>query len=151
MPIPRYRYSAVQILQCLREAGYDGGLTIVKDYVRQVRPVRAPAFLTLHQRTWSLGAEAAWSAAPDGRGLSAWIGSEVRADVDAALDARLGYGLRGFTWSGVVTPYVSASEAGRQAVGFRTFESERTFLGVEAHRGAGAGTAGAKVVLELRH
>ena len=43
-----HRYSAVQILQRLREAGYDGGLTIVKDYVRQVRPVRAPAFLTLH-------------------------------------------------------------------------------------------------------
>ena len=46
--LEHHRYSAVQILQRLREAGYDGGLTIVKDYVRQVRPVRAPAFLTLH-------------------------------------------------------------------------------------------------------
>ena len=46
--LEHHRYSAVQIRQRLREAGYDGGLTIVKDYVRQVRPVRAPAFLTLH-------------------------------------------------------------------------------------------------------
>ncbi|MGH8523226.1 MAG: IS21 family transposase [Gammaproteobacteria bacterium] len=40
-------YSAVQILQRLREAGFDGGYTIVKDYVSTVRPKRAPAFLTL--------------------------------------------------------------------------------------------------------
>jgi transposase len=39
--------SAAQILQRLREAGYPGGYTIVKDYVRRVRPRRAPAFLTL--------------------------------------------------------------------------------------------------------
>jgi transposase len=39
--------SAAQILQRLREAGYQGGYTIVKDYVNQVRPKRAPAFLTL--------------------------------------------------------------------------------------------------------
>ena len=32
----------------LREAGYVGGATIVKDYLQRVRPVRAPAFLTLH-------------------------------------------------------------------------------------------------------
>ena len=41
-------FSASQILNHLREAGYDGGATIVKDYLQRVRPVRAPAFLTLH-------------------------------------------------------------------------------------------------------
>ncbi len=40
-------YSAAQIVQRLREAGFDGGYTIVKDYVSTVRPKRAPAFLTL--------------------------------------------------------------------------------------------------------
>jgi len=40
-------YSAQQIFQRLREAGFDGGLTIVKDYVRTVRPPRREAFLKL--------------------------------------------------------------------------------------------------------
>ncbi len=40
-------YSAQQIFQRLREDGFDGGYTIVKEYVRTVRPRRAPAFLTL--------------------------------------------------------------------------------------------------------
>jgi len=40
-------YSAQQIFQRLREAGYGGGLTIVKDYVAKVRPVRREAFLKL--------------------------------------------------------------------------------------------------------
>ncbi|MEN8133303.1 MAG: IS21 family transposase [Pseudomonadota bacterium] len=40
-------YSATQIFQRLRENGYEGGYSIVKDYVRVVRPVRQPAFLTL--------------------------------------------------------------------------------------------------------
>jgi transposase len=40
-------YTAVQILQRIREEGYDGAYTIVKDYVRKVRPRRAPAFLKL--------------------------------------------------------------------------------------------------------
>jgi transposase len=40
-------YSAQQIFQRLREDGFDGGYTIVKDYVRTIRPRRAPAFLTL--------------------------------------------------------------------------------------------------------
>ncbi|MCP3877694.1 MAG: transposase, partial [Sulfitobacter sp.] len=40
-------YSAQQIFQRLQEAGFDGGITIVKEYVRTVRPRRAPAFLTL--------------------------------------------------------------------------------------------------------
>ena len=45
--IEAHPYSAVQILQRLREDGYAGGLTIVKDYLTTVRPRRAPAFLTL--------------------------------------------------------------------------------------------------------
>ena len=40
-------YSAQQIFQRLGEAGYDGGLTIVKDYVHRIRPRRQPAFLKL--------------------------------------------------------------------------------------------------------
>ena len=40
-------YSAQQVFQRLREDGFDGGYSIVKDYVRIVRPRRAPAFLTL--------------------------------------------------------------------------------------------------------
>ena len=42
-----HRYSAQQVLQRLREEGFEGGYSIVKDYVRIVRPRRAPAFLTL--------------------------------------------------------------------------------------------------------
>jgi len=40
-------YSTAQILLRLRESSYSGGITIVKDYVRQVRPPRSPAFLKL--------------------------------------------------------------------------------------------------------
>jgi transposase len=40
-------YSAQQIFQRLREAGFEGGYTIVKDYVRSVRPARREAFLKL--------------------------------------------------------------------------------------------------------
>lgn len=40
-------YSAVQIYQRLREQGYTGGTTIVKDYVQRIRPRRAPAYLKL--------------------------------------------------------------------------------------------------------
>ena len=40
-------YSATQIFLRLRESGYAGGITIVRDYVHQVRPPRSPAFLTL--------------------------------------------------------------------------------------------------------
>jgi transposase len=46
--LERYPYSAMQILQRLRaEEGYEGGFSILKDYVRRVHPVRKPAFLTL--------------------------------------------------------------------------------------------------------
>jgi len=40
-------YTATQIFLRLRESGYTGGITIVKEYVHQVRPPRTPAFLTL--------------------------------------------------------------------------------------------------------
>jgi len=40
-------YTAAQILLRLRDSGYDGGITIVKDYVHQVRPPRTTPFLTL--------------------------------------------------------------------------------------------------------
>jgi transposase len=40
-------YTATQIYLRLREVGFDGGITIIKDYVHHVRPRRAPAFLTL--------------------------------------------------------------------------------------------------------
>ena len=44
---PRIPTPPAQILLHLREAGYTGGITILKDYVHQVRPPRIPAFLTL--------------------------------------------------------------------------------------------------------
>ena len=40
-------YSAQQIFQRLREAGFDGGVTIVKDYVQRIRPRHPEAFLKL--------------------------------------------------------------------------------------------------------
>jgi len=48
-------YSAQQIFQRLREDGFDGGITIVKEYVRTVRPRRAPAYLTLTFAPRSIG------------------------------------------------------------------------------------------------
>jgi len=46
--LERYSYSAAQILTRLREEGYEGGYSILKQYVRKVRPPRRPAYLTLH-------------------------------------------------------------------------------------------------------
>lgn len=40
-------YSAVQVFQRLRTQGYTGGYSILKDYIREIRPPRHPAFLTL--------------------------------------------------------------------------------------------------------
>ena len=40
-------YSAAQILQRIQEMGFDGGYSIVKDYVRAIRPKHSPAYLTL--------------------------------------------------------------------------------------------------------
>lgn len=45
--LEKHPYSAVQVFQRLRQAGYDGGITRVRDYVSLVRPRRPPAFLTL--------------------------------------------------------------------------------------------------------
>jgi transposase len=45
--LEKYPYSAAQILLRIRENGFDGGYTIVKDYVRKVRPPKTRAFLTL--------------------------------------------------------------------------------------------------------
>ena len=45
--LERHDYTAQQILQRLHDQGYEGGYTILKDYVRQVRPVRHPAYLML--------------------------------------------------------------------------------------------------------
>jgi transposase len=42
-----YPYSATQIFQRLVENDFDGGYTIVKDYVRKVRPPKIKAFLKL--------------------------------------------------------------------------------------------------------
>jgi transposase len=41
-------YSAQQIFQKLREEGYRGGATIVRDYVRRIRPTKLPVYLKLH-------------------------------------------------------------------------------------------------------
>jgi len=40
-------YTAIQLLQRLREKGFEGGYSIVKEYVRKVRPPKTRAFLTL--------------------------------------------------------------------------------------------------------
>jgi transposase len=45
--LQNYPYSAVQILHKIRDDGFDGGYSIVKDYVRKVRPKKNAAFLKL--------------------------------------------------------------------------------------------------------
>lgn len=45
--LQRHPFTAAQIVQKLRQEGYAGGVTIVKDFVRRVRPPRRPAFLSL--------------------------------------------------------------------------------------------------------
>ena len=40
-------YSAQQIFQRLREQGYQGGITILRDYVRRIRPTQLPVYLKL--------------------------------------------------------------------------------------------------------
>lgn len=46
--LERYHsYSAQQILQEVRAQGYQGGYSILKEFVRLVRPARKPAYLTL--------------------------------------------------------------------------------------------------------
>jgi transposase len=41
-------YSAQQIFQRLREEGYRGGVTILRDYVRRIRPTKRAVYLKLH-------------------------------------------------------------------------------------------------------
>lgn len=45
--LERHPYSAQQVLQRLQEQGFDGRYGIVKEFVRKVRPVHKPAFLSL--------------------------------------------------------------------------------------------------------
>ena len=45
--LDKYPYSAAQVWQRLREQGFEGGYSIVKDYVRSIRPRKQPAFLKL--------------------------------------------------------------------------------------------------------
>ena len=45
--LERHPYTAQQILQQLRQQGYAGGYSILKELVRQVRPPRKPAYLML--------------------------------------------------------------------------------------------------------
>jgi transposase len=45
--LENHPYTAAQIFHRIREEGFDGGYTIVKDYVRRIRPRRSPAFLKL--------------------------------------------------------------------------------------------------------
>jgi len=45
--LERHPYTAQQILQQLRQQGYAGGYSILKEFVRHVRPPRKPAFLML--------------------------------------------------------------------------------------------------------
>jgi transposase len=52
-------YSAQQILQRLREEGYEGGATILRDYVRHIRPPKRPVYLKLH---FAPGAQVDWGA-----------------------------------------------------------------------------------------
>jgi transposase len=46
--LEQHDYSAQQIFQRVKERGYQGRYTILKAFVRQVRPKPRPAFLTLH-------------------------------------------------------------------------------------------------------
>lgn len=45
--LEKYPYSAAQVMQRISAQGFDGGYSIVKDYVRTVRPRRHSAFLKL--------------------------------------------------------------------------------------------------------
>ncbi len=45
--LEKHPYTAAQIVQLIRENGFDGGKTIVEDYVRRVRPPKTKAYLKL--------------------------------------------------------------------------------------------------------
>jgi len=42
-----YRYTGTQILRMLREEGYDGGKSILNEYIGKIRPPKTKAYLTL--------------------------------------------------------------------------------------------------------
>jgi transposase len=46
--LERHPYTAAQVLSQLREQGYPGGYSILKEFIAQVRPPKQAAFLTLH-------------------------------------------------------------------------------------------------------
>ena len=46
--LERHDYSAQQLFQQIKDCGYDGGYSILKEFVRQVRPKPKAAYLTLH-------------------------------------------------------------------------------------------------------
>ena len=50
--LERYPYSAAQVCQRLRERGFDGGYSIVKAYVRTVRPRRQLCFAIIIIGSW---------------------------------------------------------------------------------------------------
>jgi transposase len=43
----QHPYTATQIFQMIRDDGYDGGYTLVKEFVRTIRPPKKEAYLTL--------------------------------------------------------------------------------------------------------
>jgi len=45
--VKEHPYSAVQVLAILRDQGFAGGITTVKDYIQQIRPRGQEAYLTL--------------------------------------------------------------------------------------------------------
>jgi len=45
--LEKHPYTAIQIHQRLQEDGYEGSYSLIKQYVRKIRPKRKPAFLTL--------------------------------------------------------------------------------------------------------
>lgn len=45
--LERHAYTAQQLFQQICDAGFQGSYSLVKEYVRHIRPKRAPAFLTL--------------------------------------------------------------------------------------------------------
>jgi len=44
----QHNYTVTQILQRIHESGYKGGYTVLKEFVRQIRPPRKNAYLVLH-------------------------------------------------------------------------------------------------------
>lgn len=45
--LKEHPYTAVQVLTVLRDQGFNGGITIVKDYIQQIRPRGQEPYLTL--------------------------------------------------------------------------------------------------------